>query len=231
MVASEIDSFVNKFKLLWSAGHDASLSLESKLGEVCISLNCKVGRITPPPSSHFTSKYRSPSYFRRQERRKAARDSVNVLNDASCNTKADEVFDVVNGDEVKADPNVFPMVKNDGNQDIEVIENVTDASETEEVYLNELARDREIGEVLVYEVKGGIPKPPMTKEMAENEITDRFSSIGVNVKSFKTICDSQGNFEQSRVQTTPVNLKNIWGRRLGIKNCAVIAYEHPILKK
>ena len=67
MVVSEIDSFVKKFKLLWSAGYEASLNLESKLGEVNVTLNCKVGRTIPPPSSRFTSKYKNPSYFQRQE--------------------------------------------------------------------------------------------------------------------------------------------------------------------
>ena len=38
----EIDSFLKKFKMLRNAGYDASLNFESKLGEVFISLNCKV---------------------------------------------------------------------------------------------------------------------------------------------------------------------------------------------
>ena len=73
---AEIESFVKKFKLLRSAGFDATLNLESKLGEVFISLNCKVGRVSPPPTTptNAASKPRSPSYYRRLARRKAARD-------------------------------------------------------------------------------------------------------------------------------------------------------------
>ena len=77
----QIDSFINNFKLLWRAGEEASLKLESKLGEVSLSLSCKVGRIAPPspvtPLQSFYSrkKYRSPSYFRRQLRRKANREA------------------------------------------------------------------------------------------------------------------------------------------------------------
>ena len=73
----EIDSFVKKFKMLRSVGYDATLNLESKLGEVFITLNCKVGRVLPPPSTptSVVSKHRSPSYYRRLARRKAARDS------------------------------------------------------------------------------------------------------------------------------------------------------------
>ena len=51
MADNEINSFVQKFKLLRDAGLEASLSLETKLGEVEISLSCKVGRILPPPQS------------------------------------------------------------------------------------------------------------------------------------------------------------------------------------
>ena len=79
MDRNEIDSFVNKFRALCDAGYHASLNLESKLREVYVNLSCKVGRTTPPPP--FTSpapfdavpKYRSPSYYRRQARRKATR--------------------------------------------------------------------------------------------------------------------------------------------------------------
>ena len=75
MADSEIESFVRKFKLLRSAGIEASLSLETKLGEVSISLNCKVGRDVLPPPPLVTSKsYRSPSYYRRQARRRAKRE-------------------------------------------------------------------------------------------------------------------------------------------------------------
>ena len=50
-----------------------------------INLNCKVGRIIPPPSTPSsangsTAKYRSPSYFCRLARRKAFRD-LNVSTD------------------------------------------------------------------------------------------------------------------------------------------------------
>ena len=53
----EIDSFVNKFRALCDAGYNASLNLESKLGEVFVNLSCKVGRTTPPPP--FTSPHLS----------------------------------------------------------------------------------------------------------------------------------------------------------------------------
>ena len=90
MVNLEIDSVVSQFKLLLATGHEASLKLDSKLGEVWISLNCKVGRNEPPacmssPTNYdVKSKYRSPSYFRRQARRRSERES-RLENDSLAN--------------------------------------------------------------------------------------------------------------------------------------------------
>ena len=36
--------------------------------------------------------------------------------------------------------------------------------------------------------------------------------------------DRYGKFEMSLVDTTSVNLNKIWGRRLGLDNCSIIAY-------
>ena len=67
MAEKEIDSFVLKFMTLRAAGIEATLNVETKLGEVWISINCKVGRDVPPPlmspSGTVISRkpYRSPS--------------------------------------------------------------------------------------------------------------------------------------------------------------------------
>ena len=84
MVNAEIDSFVVKFKSLWAAGYKATLSLESCMGEVVINLNCKVGRTKPPPMPFMSpvvmpNKNRSPSYYRRQVRRKTTRESLSTI--------------------------------------------------------------------------------------------------------------------------------------------------------
>ena len=84
MANIEIDSFIKQFKLLRIAGVEALLSLETKLDEVMISLNCKVGRSIPPPQPRMQTvcsnkKYRSPSYYRRQVRRKAERKAQSIL--------------------------------------------------------------------------------------------------------------------------------------------------------
>ena len=48
MANREIDSFVKQFKLLRDAGIKASLNMETILGEISISISCKVGRNIPP---------------------------------------------------------------------------------------------------------------------------------------------------------------------------------------
>ena len=98
MASTEIDSFVQKFKLLRNAGFEASLQFETKLGEVWISISCKVGRdvmpppMPPPSSSQFvvaSKLHRSPSYYRRLARRKAKREAC-VDDEKSMPPKADQ---------------------------------------------------------------------------------------------------------------------------------------------
>ena len=79
----KLDSFIMKFKSLWMSGYDASLCIKANLGYVNINANCKVGRPVPPPFAPkcMSSAYQnsiSPSYFRRQERRRATHDSSNA---------------------------------------------------------------------------------------------------------------------------------------------------------
>ena len=98
-------------------------------------------------------------------------------------------------------------------------------AEVVEVDKDELARDKIVDELWVYYVGGATPAD--TIEVAEQEIVEKLSKIGISVVYMKTFSNFNGNFDQSRVKTSPVNLKDIWGRRLGLKNCAVIKYRHP----
>ena len=47
MADTEIESFVQKLKSLRGAGLEATLSLDAILGEVWITMNCKVGNVPP----------------------------------------------------------------------------------------------------------------------------------------------------------------------------------------
>ena len=56
-------------------------------------------------------------------------------------------------------------------------------------------------------------------------VTFRLSSMGVEVLSIRHRTKSGGKHESSLVKLTPVNLNRIWGRRLGLKNCAVVEFK------
>ena len=66
MSSSEIQSFINKFHQLRRAGLTAHLDLDTHAGKAWMGL-----RIVISPDQKL-QKFRNPSYFRRQERRKAA---------------------------------------------------------------------------------------------------------------------------------------------------------------
>ena len=137
MADKEIDSFVLKFKTLRAAGIEATLNVETKLGEVSISINCKVGRDLPPPllmspSGTVISRkpYRSPSYYRRQARRRAERKAQMVveLKPPSADQADDEVTEEVSTEEeIETDQNQTVMDEVTGTE-----EELMDSSEDEE---------------------------------------------------------------------------------------------------
>ena len=74
----EIDSFVIKLKHLALNGYDASLNVETRDGKAFVTLKADLGDIKYYPHSQQVYRSqsklsRSPSYFRRQERRREAR--------------------------------------------------------------------------------------------------------------------------------------------------------------
>ena len=96
MAHCEVDSFVNKFKYLCSAGYKATLTIEASSGEAVVTLKTSVGHI-PPPCPIKKNHCRGPSYQRRQEKRQAARDA------AAANTSQPAVQD---GDTIAETSNV-----------------------------------------------------------------------------------------------------------------------------
>ena len=143
-----------KFKSLWMSGYDASLCIKANLGYVNVNVNCKVGRPVPPPfaSKCMSSAYqksRSPSYFRRQERRRATHDlsnaSLSDSDDALANDqvgKADiqqENVGPIESDPIK-DTEIFAEAEKD------VVEEMLGTADgiysTEEIDQAELDRDR-----------------------------------------------------------------------------------------
>ena len=91
--------------------------MECKLGEVFITLNCKDGRTVLPspstPSYAAVIKSRSPSYFRRQARRRASRENKDFQADNACATTAEEVKDDTTTIAVEANCCDITVVKDD----------------------------------------------------------------------------------------------------------------------
>ena len=67
----QLDSFVKKFKQLIYFGHTAHLEADTHAGKASVSLRVMLGTASRPKQQR-----RSPSYFRRQEKRKAARQQA-----------------------------------------------------------------------------------------------------------------------------------------------------------
>ena len=59
----------------------------------------------------------------------------------------------------------------------------------------------------------------------KKEVTEKLAAMGVEVKEFSTHADREGKYETDVAAISPVNLNKIWGRRLGLTNRSVIAYE------
>ena len=197
----------------------------------------------PPPSTPLSTfglspKYRSPSYYRRQARRRACRESQDNGGMNLCSPAADQACgsktckdntEISNAEDVDVAEEASCVIDSSAKSESCSGEVVNSSSEdfTEEVEVDkdELARDKIIEEILVYSV-GGIG-PEEKKDVVEQEIVQKLANIGVIVKSMKSFSKFNGNFDQSRVKTSPVNLKDIWGRRLGMMKCAVIEYYPP----
>ena len=63
------------------------------------------------------------------------------------------------------------------------------------------------------------------KDVIEQEIRQKFGEIGVTVMGIETRRSYSGEFKGSIVKTSMVNLNRIWGRRLGISECSIIAFD------
>ena len=72
MFDAELKSFIQKFKQLRGAGLTAHLDLDTHAGQAWVGLRVMLNPVKIE-TNEKPYKYRSPSYFRRQERRKAAR--------------------------------------------------------------------------------------------------------------------------------------------------------------
>ena len=95
MAVTELDSFVNKFKSLWSSGHQAKLTFNSKKGKVW--LNLQVGlKCHQPHLGDHQGQSQGNARHRRNIRRAAARAAAHAA----------EVIEEVTEAEIEADPEI-----------------------------------------------------------------------------------------------------------------------------
>ena len=166
-----------------------------------------------------------PSRQRRREKQAAARVAAEVTEKTVLTEKAKDITVEVK-DQCAEE---IGETANSAIKDTEkVLKEVTDEicadsayNEAEEVDPKELARDRKVEKVIV----SAVTKPIEEKADVENEIREKFAALGVKIKHMKTQSNYRGKFDHCIVNVSPVNLKNIWGRRLGLKNCSVIAFD------
>ena len=217
-----------------NSGKSASLHFNSNAGKVFANLSVQIGglsvppQVSPPPYNPSVRR-NGPSQVRRQQRRAEARRTF--AEDAKKELSTEEVYvlkEAENAENGKASNCCIELNKEAENVFQEVADEICsndvydkDNHETEEVDTDELARDKNVEKVIVYAVTEPIEK----KSDVEAEIREKFANIGVEVREMKTKSTYRGEFDKSLVDISQVNLKLIWGRRLGLKNCSVIAYE------
>ena len=77
MYVTELDRFIKKFQQLWKAGLTAHLDLDTHAGKAWVGIRAQLGD-APGPAHQQVQPHRSPSYLRRQERRRQAAQAAAV---------------------------------------------------------------------------------------------------------------------------------------------------------
>ena len=239
MAATELDFALAsfwEFARIWKAGKHGKLVLTCTDGQGEVQLVAGLGAADEHHLPHHVQRSqnrrkKTPSQLRREERRRNERKVEQVRKDA-------EAVEITVDDQtnlnIEADKasNVKTVA---GKQDTEtktlnlaeIAQEVTDEIcpdgdfDPEDVDPFEVARDRLIGKALVCPV--GFSS--VAKDVIENEIRQKFEEIGVNVIKIETKRSYLGEFKGSIVTTSLVNLNKIWGRRLGITDCSIIAFD------
>ena len=77
MFVTELDSFVKKFHQLWKAGVTVHLDLDVYAGKAWVGIRAQLGDALGAAHQQVQP-HRSPSYLRRQERRRQAAQAAAV---------------------------------------------------------------------------------------------------------------------------------------------------------
>lgn len=76
MAYTDTDSFLLKFKNLWHSGVKATLTFQCENGEASVTLKAGLGSLPDHLQGHHGHAHRPPSYYRRQNRRRAAQEAA-----------------------------------------------------------------------------------------------------------------------------------------------------------
>ena len=230
MADAEIASFLTKFKYLCHAGINASLNLSSCHGKATVTLHAELGPLSKPLNVPQTSpQHRSPSYRRRLARRHMMREFSDVNRSEAgeaCAVEEDTLIEAAKPDvvDIAADVATTSSVQaekvfNHGNE--EILEN-----SGEELDQSEAEKDKLVEKVIIYAVPPSDCRQAIqTVKEVEEDIRSRFLLLGVDVKDIQMKTSRSGKYESSLVEISPINLRKIWGRRLGLRSCAVVEYK------
>ena len=183
MSAAELDSFIFKFKYLWTAGYDAHLDINSHAGQAWLGLHVRLGHAHGPLNQdlprNFNRSRNGPARQRRREKRAADREEA----EEAQKEKASEVEDKIPEENDKI---VDFTTENVENARIIDIENLAEEEKNKEPVLAEEA-DEKIGEMIeenveenkenvaveqaVEEDTTGNDEQPMSTEMIANAAT------------------------------------------------------------
>ena len=222
----------------------ANLSVE--IGNVKEAPKFPIPCTTSPTAN---TRHVSPSKRRRMNRRAESRrlfaeeakmdlsmEELNVLNaaekavdDCMNNIESEELLEVRNDCNTTQNEPCCKVntveAANDHENELDILE--SENIDVEEIDKEELEKDKLVSEVLIY----AVPPSDCRKTMqgvneVQEEVKEKFSMIGVKVLDMKIKASIQGKFASSLVKITPTNLRKIWGRRLGLLNCAVVEFKH-----
>ena len=113
----ELESFIQKFKSLSYCGYDSSLTLQSRCGDIHVTLSSNVGSLPPLTNSQYSTpppqrKRRRPlSYYRRQAIRRA---NTSPVSNQTVDLTQEETVSAENDD---FEPNLIETAATETNMD------------------------------------------------------------------------------------------------------------------
>ena len=229
-----------KFQNLSCAGKKAYLSFSSVAGKVSVNLSFEIGAVkpiseyapivpSPYPVSSSSSKI-SPSRRRRTLRRMESRRLF--AEEAAENLSFEEkevLAEIELGSEQEAGVRPDNVVEKPSEAIVQCIEkdtsNVIEALSEEELKRIDDEENKRIEEdekklnnIVEKVIISSVTEPIEDVLDVEKEIVDKFVDIGIEVRNLKSKVNWMGKHVISLALISPVNLKQIWGRRLGLNN-------------